>query len=286
MMVAEAALLLQKEGLDSLTRLILSCVAVLDHYGAWQWNLRLVGVVSAAIFAAIRLTFGKKRGIDWYALTHAIISAYGSLACVYLDLFAAEALTGTPEPLRSCQCLGPMTSLHRILPAITLGYSIFDLIDGVTISLDFALHGLGTLSVMAFYVEHNQPNFITPMLIMEVSTLFLTVVRADFFPPMVSVINQSLFALNFLLFRVMLAPYIWSMLMATMVRQMPTEEYQSCFPAYFFPFSLILGICFHILNWYWFIKIVKKARRKLAGTEGVSDNNDLGEKEMKEKKET
>jgi hypothetical protein len=54
---------------------------------------------------------------------------------VFLD--SSEALTGTAEPLRSILCHGPLTSLHRIVPAITMGYGVFDIIEGLSHGLDF-----------------------------------------------------------------------------------------------------------------------------------------------------
>jgi hypothetical protein len=215
----------------------------------------------------VRATLQKKRGIDWYAFVHALVTGLGSMACVYLDLFAAETLTGTPEPLRSCQCEGPLTSLHRILPAITMGYSMFDLLDGFTISIDFALHGLSTLSVMAFFCEHNAPHIIAPMLLMEVSTIPLTLVRADFVPANVTAMIQASFAILFF--------------MMTMNEQRSLPVYQDCFPPYFMPFAFGFGMIFHCLNAFWFIKIVKKIRRKMLGIEGVQANNKLDEREHK-----
>jgi len=227
---------------------------------------------------------GKKWGVDWYALTHAIVSALGSIACSYLDVFASETLTGTPEPLRSCQCAGPLTSLHKILPAITMGYSLFDLIDGMTISVDFMLHGLATFAVMAFFLETGTPNFITPMLLMEASTPFLTIVRAEFFTPMMAAVNQAMFMLSFFAFRIVITPYLWYQIMVHMFKLRKTKEFQECFPWYFMPVCLAFGMFFNCLNGYWFIKIVKKARRKILGIEHVKANNDLSEAELKHSK--
>jgi hypothetical protein len=215
-MVLKAAQLLQQGGVGPVTTGILSVISILDACGAWTWNLRLVGLFSALFLWGVRAVLKKKRGIDHYALWHALVSGLGSMACVYLDFFAAETLSGTPEPLRSCQCGGPLTSLHRILPAITMGYSMLDLLDGFTISIDFALHGLSTLTVMAFYCEHNAPQVITPMLLMELSTIPLTVVRADFVSETGVAMIQASFALLFLIFRIIFVPSISFKLMTTM----------------------------------------------------------------------
>jgi hypothetical protein len=135
----------------------------LDDHGAYDWNLRHVAVLTAILLGIIRITLGKTRGIDWYALFHALLTAGGSLVCVYLSFQSHET-----DVMRAITCQGPLTSLHRILPAITMGYSIFDLIDGCFIGMDFMFHGAGTLALMAFFCEYKIPELVTPMLLMEV----------------------------------------------------------------------------------------------------------------------
>jgi hypothetical protein len=274
-MALMSAELAQHPGLEPISKAILSLIAILDGYGAQTWNLRLVGLATVLTLAVVRSLLQKKRGIDWYALLHALVSGLGSIACVYLDYFASEALTGTTEPLRSIQCQGPLTSLHRILPAITMGYSMFDILDGMTISVDFALHGAATFSVMAFFCEHNAPHIIAPMLLMEVSTIPLTIVRADFVSETVTASIQASFAIFFLIFRVVMVPLIWGKLILTMVEQGSTDAYTSCFPSYFMPVAFGFGMVFHSLNAFWFYKIIKKIRRKMRGIEKVQANNEL-----------
>lgn len=109
----------------------------MDDFGAATWNLRYVAVVTAIILGLIRKTMYKYRGVDWYSFVHAIASGWGSLMAVYISIAAAETLMGSTEPLRSVLCQGPLTSLHRILPAITMGYALFDVVDGFTTGLDF-----------------------------------------------------------------------------------------------------------------------------------------------------
>jgi hypothetical protein len=279
-MVLEAAQLLQQEGLGSVTTGILSFISILDRYGAWTWNLRVVGLCTTVFLYGIRMALKEKRGVGWYSLVHALVSGLGSMAIVYLDLFASEVLTGETEPLRSCQCQGPLTSLHRILPAITMGYSMLDLVDGLTISIDFAFHGIITFLVMAFFCELDAPHFIAPMLLMEVSTIPLTLVRADFVSESATAFIQASFAFLFFLFRIIVVPYVWFKLMVTMNEQRSSQVYQNCFPPYFMPVAFGFGMVFHMLNAFWFTKLVKKIRRKILGIEGVKSNNDLGEKEL------
>ena len=175
MTVPHAAELLANDAkLDSISRASLEFIAMLDNTFALPTvNSNYVAIGTFAILLTVRLTIKKYRGVDWYALLHALVSGYGAFLAVYLDMYAAEPLTGLPEPLRSCQCHGPLTSLHRILPAITMGYSIFDFLDGLTLGIDFALHGFFTTAVTVFFVQFQAPHVLTPMLLMEISTIHL-----------------------------------------------------------------------------------------------------------------
>jgi hypothetical protein len=116
---------------------VLSWISVLDDWGAATWNLRHVAIATALTLGLIRKAMHKNHGVDWYAFVHALVTGWGSLLAVYISVAAAETLTGTTEPLRSVLCQGPLTSLHRILPAITMGYALFDVVDGFTTGLDF-----------------------------------------------------------------------------------------------------------------------------------------------------
>ena len=278
-MTIAAAELLANNNIDSVTRVILHGVEALDSFGARDWNLRVVAVSTCAILSLMRIFFNKKYNIDWYALSHNFVTGVGSVAAVYLDFFSAQPLTGTAEPLRSCLCGGPLTSLHRILPAITMGYGVLDLIEGLHLGPDFAAHGVATFSIMTFFVESELPQVVVPFLMMEVSSIFLCVVRADFWSDTMAMTVQALFALNFFIFRIIVTPFIWFRLIHMMYEHSGDELYQSCFNPYVLPVSIGVGLFFHSLNAFWFYKIVRKAKRKLSGKEKVRANNDLREKE-------
>ena len=121
----------------TLAAVLLQWIDELDRYGARTWNFAHVVVLTALILGAIRVGIKKQWNVDWYSVLHAAVTGYGSAVCVYLSVFAAEQLTGSKEPLRSIQCQGPLTSLHRLLPAITAGYGLFDIIEGLHLGMDF-----------------------------------------------------------------------------------------------------------------------------------------------------
>lgn len=277
-MITKAENLLHNEGLSPITIYLLSFCQVLDESGAWSWKYRDIAITTIGVLWSVRFICHKKGGIDWYALLHALVSGFGSLACIYLD-FESATLTGTPEPLRSMQCQGPLTSLHRILPAITLGYSIFDLIDGFNLSFDFMLHGGATGLVMLYFCYYDAPHLLGATLTVEVSTIFLTMIRAEIFSDALAIANMGMFVLTFFLFRILLFPWLWFMLVASMWTERNSEVYSNCFPPSMIWFSFSLGIVFHILNFFWFYKILKKVQRKISGQESTRARNDLKEEE-------
>lgn len=179
-----------------------------------------------------------------------------------------------PEPLGAVLCFGPLTVIHKVLPAISMGYALFDLIDGLTLSIDFVLHGTGMLFLCVYFCRQ-APEIFTPFLSLEVSTIFLTLLRAEFFSTELVFINQMLFGLTFLIFRVLLGPFIWFILSVTMWKNQDDEKF--CHPKHMMWVTFFFGLGFHILNFYWFIKIIKKIRRKLRGEESIKANNDLVE---------
>mmetsp|Transcript_2225 Transcript_2225/g.5797 ORF Transcript_2225/g.5797 Transcript_2225/m.5797 type:complete len:296 (-) Transcript_2225:43-930(-) len=261
---------------------MLRLIKVLDDLGAQTWNLAAVSVVTAVTLFGIRVAFGKKQGVDWLALVHAIVSGYGSFICVYLSFAEAPMLTGVIEPLRSVTCQGALTSLHRLIPAVTMGYGLFDIAEGLTHGIDFLAHGLATFTIMAYFCYYSVSEIIVPMLLMEISTVHLACVRAEFFTETATTINMAFFVLTFFTTRIVVVPYIWYDIMVTIMQNRNTAEYQSCLPtSHFHIMVFIFGIFFHSLNWFWFYKIILKVKRKLSGNEKIHEGNDLQENGQK-----
>lgn len=244
---------------------IMSWIEYLDSYGAQDWDLRVVAMVSAVFLLTMRYTIGHKWNVDWDALVHAIISGIGSAVCIYLNFYAASNITGLNEPLGTIQCKGPLTSLHRIIPAITQGYAICDIINGWKLGPAFLAHGIGTFTIMTIFNELEASSIITPMLIMEVSTIVLAMLRCEFLTPTMQFITQALFAFLFFLCRILIAPYLCLDVVLKM-----NEHLGDCYPRYIFYITLGFGAFFNGLNLFWFIKLVKKIMRKLKGEESIS----------------
>jgi hypothetical protein len=264
---------------------MLQGISVLDDHGAGTWNLYAVGLITFLFLGGIRLVMGHWRGVNWYALVHALVSTEGSFICLYLDFYASAQLTGIQEPLRSALGHAALTSLHRILPAITMGYSIFDVWDGIFISVDFFFHGIITLTVMAVFVTLGIPQMLSGFIFMELSTPFLNLMRADFMSPTAAAVNQACFVLAFFVGRLLVVPPFWAVLMYHLWNHRQDADYR--FPNWFLPFSFIFGMFFNVLNVYWFRKIVNKAIRRIKGIEKHTEKNELtSESSTADKKDT
>lgn len=244
-------------------------ISILDTYGASEWNTRAIAVTSAIFFLGIRNLFHKKRGIDWDSAVHATITGVGSACCIYLNSNAATHLSGFPEPTGSLQeCAGPLTSLHRIIPAITQGYALCDIMQGfhllsTGLGPEFIAHGVATFTVTAVFNEYDAPHVLTPMLVMEGSTIVLSLLKADFLSPKVKVASQFLFFLLFFICRLVIFPSVY-------FQAVPLIR-DGCFAPIIFYACLLFGAFFNCLNVFWFIKMVKKLHRKFTGKESYSN---------------
>eukprot|EP00591_Stephanopyxis_turris_P012639 CAMPEP_0195511940 /NCGR_PEP_ID=MMETSP0794_2-20130614/4084_1 /TAXON_ID=515487 /ORGANISM="Stephanopyxis turris, Strain CCMP 815" /LENGTH=271 /DNA_ID=CAMNT_0040639631 /DNA_START=122 /DNA_END=937 /DNA_ORIENTATION=- len=262
--------------LDAISNSILSFIDILDSYGAASWSLRSVAFTSLAILMGLQIQ-GKVRGVYWHGVVNALITGIGSAMCVYLDVFASDAISGTAEPLRSIRCEGPLTSLHRLLPAVLLGYAAADVIDALHLGSDFLVHGLSVSIVMGVVCELGLSHHVTPMLLMEVSSIFLNLGAGDFIPDIISVMIQLIFVILFFLVRIVVVPYIWFVWVKTFHEEQTKAEKEMCFPHWFIYIVLVFGIIFHTLNLYWMYKIVKRVKRKLSGKAKMADGSINGE---------
>ena len=92
--------MMERQGLDAISLFLLNVIHnTLDIHGAWEWNLRLVGMIAAVFLGVIKVTMKKSFGIDWFSFANAIITGLGAIAVVYLNVYASETMTGIPGML-------------------------------------------------------------------------------------------------------------------------------------------------------------------------------------------
>ena len=118
-----------------------------DLTGAESWATSSVkiGFFTVVALTIIHKILGRKMDVNWPSFFHAVVVGLMSFVASWLNIFAAEALTGTPEPLGGVLCRGPLTTWHSIVPAITMGYGIFDLQEGIRLGkTDFVSRLLST----------------------------------------------------------------------------------------------------------------------------------------------
>ncbi|CAJ1928265.1 unnamed protein product [Cylindrotheca closterium] len=246
-----------------------------DTLGADQWTTRQIAVVSILSIGVVQFTIGDWKKVKWFSFWHAVLSGYGSLICVLLNYFAAYRMTGYTEPMGSVLCQGPLTSLHRIVPAITMGFGMFDIMEGFANGIDFMLHGLATSFIMGYFTEYDIGEIVTPMLLMEISTPFLTLTRFELFNDKAITINMGLFVLSFFFYRCLVVPYIMFEVFTTLMKHRNDPASQECLPWHLPHVVFTFSVFFCTLNFYWMYKIVKKVQRKLSGEEKLKDKNDV-----------
>ncbi|KAL7491645.1 hypothetical protein ACHAWT_001874 [Skeletonema menzelii] len=244
--------------------------AIDEALGLSNWTSRQIAIITAITLGL--LYRHEKWGIRWYSLLHAILSGYLSLICVWTSYHHA--------PSSATLCDGPLTSLHRITPAITLGYGLFDILEAMLKSLprDFLLHGVATFGVMAYFCEYHIPEIVLPFLLMEISTVHLVFMKATNFSEQMVGVNMAMFVLTFFFFRLMVCPYLWWQIVKTTLLDGDVEEGSlACLPWHFKYFWLLFGLIFNGLNSYWGVKIILKVLRKVTGKEKMKEGNSLKE---------
>jgi len=240
----------------------------------WSQSSRYIAIVSAVLLAIIHKIFKRRYNVNWCSLTHAFVTGGLSFICVWLNVFAAESLTGTPEPLGSVLCKGPLTTIHSIIAAITMGFGIFDITEGIGMAkLDFILHGVATFSVMAYFCEVGVPEIIVPMLMMEISTLNLGFMGATFMTHATTIVNIGMFSISFLMFRLIICPYLWWGIFVATWENRYNPESQECLPWHFTYVTFFFGMFFNCLNTFWYFKIVRKVYFKFSGKEHLKELN-------------
>lgn len=242
----------------------------------WDQSPRIIGLVTAIVLLVIHMLVGKKYGVNWCSFVHACVVGFLSFVAVWLNVNAAESLTGTTEPLGAILCQGPLTTFHSIVPAISMGFGVFDLAEGIHLAkTDFIAHGVATLSIMAYFCEYGVQEIITPMLLMEISTINLVFMggASAYMSNTMATANIALFVLAFLIFRIFVCPYLWWGIWTTTWEHRNNPISQSCLPWHFTYVVFVFGMFFNCLNAFWMTKIVKKLIRKFSGSENWKSKN-------------
>ena len=77
-----------------------------------DYTSRQVAIITIIFLGILLVGLHERGGIRWYSLIHAIVSGYLSLICVWTS-YHHNSLSS------SGLCDGPLTSFHRITPAVS-----------------------------------------------------------------------------------------------------------------------------------------------------------------------
>mmetsp|Transcript_27860 Transcript_27860/g.65479 ORF Transcript_27860/g.65479 Transcript_27860/m.65479 type:complete len:283 (-) Transcript_27860:515-1363(-) len=245
----------------------------------WAQSSLLIGAATVAVLFTVKKIVGGKSEVNWVSMVHSIIVGFMSAVAVWLNVFAAESLTGTTEPLGQVLCQGPITTFHSIVPAVTMGYGLFDIAEGMRLAkTEFILHGIATWSVMSYFCFYGVPEIILPMLLMEISTTHLTLMSSpNLLSPTMAIINILFFVITFTVSRIIICPYLWWGIVVAEWENRDNPVSQACLPWHFVYVSFAFGMFFNCLNTFWYYKIIKKLQRKFSGTESWEKKNHVKE---------
>lgn len=240
-------------------------------------DYRVISFAAFLLLAAIKVILGKRGDVDWYAFLHAIVIALGGLICLFMDANASEIdHRGTPEPLRSVRCMGPLTPLHSILPMILLGYSFIDVFDGlVTARMDTTIHGVILGSLMMIACASGTQHIFAYGLIMDLSTVHLNLLKVKWSRPEFGTLNLVSFVVTFFVTRVVAVPFTWAQWLLTYQEEYSAADKTPCHPSYFFWVHFAFGVAFHSLNAYWMYHIAVGAWKRLKGNPSQELENKL-----------
>mmetsp|Transcript_22357 Transcript_22357/g.50748 ORF Transcript_22357/g.50748 Transcript_22357/m.50748 type:complete len:131 (+) Transcript_22357:470-862(+) len=129
---------------------------------------------------------------------------------------------------------------------------------------------------MMFFCENDIGQIISPFLTMEISTVHLAFLKANFSDSTVG-IHLGLFVISFFLFRLILCPYLWWGIVRVLFFSEESQTATDCLPLNFQYYWLLIGLTFNLLNGFWGVKIILKVLRKVRGSETMKEGNSLKE---------
>lgn len=233
---------------------VLEYISTFDATGVLKWNSLMISVTSCVVFLTIRYQSGRKYNIDWEALVHAIVTGTGGSFCVLLDMNII--------PQSSYVRCHASTPLHNILPAVTQGYAICDILNGLEFGGAFLAHGIATLMLTSLFSMLGFAYMLSPMLVCEVSTILLSIMRATFFTPLQTKLAELSFFLLFFLCRIVMLPYLTINLLVEMWDEQK-ERGIICQSKFIWYITFVNILFFNSLNFFWFVKILAKIPRKI-----------------------
>lgn len=196
-----------------------------------------LSVLGCATIALLKNAACRKSPVDYIAFLHGVI-------CTVISWYVIWQIPDTATYLVKGE--DAVADVQRILPMITWGFSVYDIVDGVrTGDKSFILHGITLFALCAGMYYAGKLHMLTLPLVVETSTPFLHLVSFG------SMAIKLTFLLSFLSVRWVYVPYIWCKYVFAMMSFESLRPHDWC--------VLLGGIPIHGLNAYWGVKLIKKA---------------------------
>ena len=191
-------------------------------------------------------------------LIHSIVAGMGSF---YVIWFQTPVELSQPSASFLCK-FNTASRLATIIPRISIGYAIHDTLHGIQQGdVPFVLHGLGLFSVL-LYMEYR--SFITLAvypLLMEISTIFLTLRALQYKKQIINDLFDLLFAGTFLYIRFVVMT-IYMMKYIYMGTHTDPSAWGSCMSFTTVKIAMFFYTFFMCLNIFWSRILLRKMKRR------------------------
>jgi hypothetical protein len=209
-------------------------------------------LASLAFFGLIDAYCPKWHGIEMVGLAHSIISVLITVFAFVEDVAFSQ---GFPK---FCAGEGGHSVLSMILPMISAGYAVFDVMVGLRSNrIDYFLHGVVLFGIMGVSCMYGMSHHLTYSLTMECSTVFLNlrVLKKNWI--------DIAFVVSFVVTRILLVPYLWWIWLKAYDNADETTRECIAGSEVLYYCVVFAGIFFNALNLYWGQIIVRRLAAKI-----------------------
>eukprot|EP00940_MAST-03C_sp_MAST-3C-sp2_P001651 g1651.t1 len=235
----------------------IACASMIVWYGIEQY---IEPIVSRFLSRKKIMTSGTRR----FYLSAVIHHLLTSVPALYV-LFVESEVAATKEPERSFRCLGPVSIVSSLLPPLSLGYGVHDLIDGYRRrDVSVLIHGSLLTSGLVILLHLDVAHHIVRIFTINISSFFLNL-RALDFGTRSNVAVDLMFVASFAILRAIVLPMWWIQFLS-FAHRTPATTWGTCMSWGVVRGAILGGMILHSLNFYWLYRIVMRAYERYAAS--------------------
>ena len=191
-----------------------------------------------------------------------------SLACsVLIGATTVADFTSGRDIYCFCSCAISPPWTASLIPSVSLGYGVYDLLVGIfrLKRFDYSLHGVVLIFGCGAVCYSHQGHHVAYAMFMEWSTVFLNLRALN------SLWIDFIFVVLFFIMRVGVVPYVWTM---WIYRYAQGDTDTSCIPGIVAYAALLGGLILHALNIYWARLVLKKFASVYVNSQRKADTSE------------